>query len=82
MSSTHLFDAFDAEVTLNDGRKISATVVAWDEASDLAVLHINMDNLTPIQIGDDKSLRLVTLCSPLAIQEILGSPSPRELLAH
>jgi len=51
-----LFDAFDAEVTLNDGRKISATVVAWDEASDLAVLHINMDNLTPIQIGDDKSL--------------------------
>lgn len=51
-----LFDAFDAEVTLNDGRKISATVVAWDEESDLAVLHINMDNLTPIQIGNDKSL--------------------------
>lgn len=51
-----LFDAFDAEVTLNDGRKISANVVAWDEASDLAVLHINMDNLTPIQIGDETSL--------------------------
>ena len=47
-----LFDAFDTEVTLNDGRKIPATVVAWDEASDLAVLHINMDNLTPIKIGD------------------------------
>ncbi len=53
-----LFDAFDAEVTLNDGRKISATVVAWDEASDLAVLHINMDNLTPIQIGDEGELRV------------------------
>lgn len=51
-----LFDAFDAEVTLNDGRKISATVVAWDEASDLAVLHINMDDLTPIKIGDEHSL--------------------------
>ena len=51
-----LFDAFDAEVTLNDGRKISATVVAWDEASDLAVLHINMDNLTPIQVGDESTL--------------------------
>ena len=51
-----LFDAFDAEVTLNDGRKISATVVAWDESSDLAVLHINMDNLTPIQIGDENEL--------------------------
>lgn len=53
-----LFDAFDAEVTLNDGRKISATVVAWDEASDLAVLHINMDNLTPIQIGDENNLEV------------------------
>lgn len=51
-----LFDAFDAQVTLNDGRKIPAMVVAWDEASDLAVLHINMDNLTPIQIGDETSL--------------------------
>ncbi len=53
-----LFDAFDAEVTLNNGRKISATVVAWDEASDLAVLHINMDDLTPIQIGDEDSLEV------------------------
>ena len=51
-----LFDAFDAQVTLNDGRKISAMVVAWDEASDLAVLHINIDNLTPIKIGDETSL--------------------------
>lgn len=53
-----LFDAFDAEVTLNDGRKISATVVAWDEASDLAVLHINMDDLTPIKIGDERNLNV------------------------
>lgn len=51
-----LFDAFDAQVTLNDGRKISAMVVAWDEANDLAVLHINVDNLTPIKIGDETSL--------------------------
>tara|TARA_B110000444_G_scaffold161780_1_gene151166 strand:- start:27 stop:1151 length:1125 start_codon:yes stop_codon:yes gene_type:complete len=53
-----LFDAFDAQVTLNDGRTISANVVAWDEASDLAVLHINMDRLTAIQIGDDTSLEV------------------------
>ena len=53
-----LFDAFDAEVTLNDGRRISAMVVAWDETSDLAVLHINMDNLTPIQIGDETSMKV------------------------
>ncbi|MEX0963602.1 MAG: trypsin-like peptidase domain-containing protein [Pseudohongiellaceae bacterium] len=52
------FDAFEAQVTLNDGRRISATVVAWDEASDLAVLHINMDDLTPIQIGDEHALEV------------------------
>lgn len=53
-----LFDAFDAEVTLNDGRRVPATVVAWDEASDLAVLHINMDNLTPIEIGNENELEV------------------------
>lgn len=51
-----LFDAFDTEVTLQDGRRIPSTVVAWDKPNDLAVLHINMDNLTPITIGDDSTL--------------------------
>jgi len=53
-----LFDAFNAQVTLADGRQTPATVVAWDEGSDLAVLHINMDGLTPIPRGDDSSLRV------------------------
>jgi serine protease DegS len=53
-----LFDAFDTEVTLKDGRHKPATVVAWDESSDLAVLHINMDNLTPITIGDDQQVEV------------------------
>jgi serine protease DegS len=51
-----LFDAFDTEVTLQDGRQIPATVVAWDKIHDLAVLHINMDDLTPIQVADSGSL--------------------------
>lgn len=53
-----LFDAFNAQVTLVDGRQTPATVVAWDEGSDLAVLHINMDGLTPIPLGDDSNLRV------------------------
>ena len=44
-----LFDAFDTEVTISDGRRTPATVVAWDKGNDLAVLHINMDNLAPIK---------------------------------
>ncbi|PCJ24968.1 MAG: transcriptional regulator [SAR86 cluster bacterium] len=53
-----LFDAFDTQVTLNDGRSTPATVVAWDKENDLAILHINMDDLTPIQIGDDSQLEI------------------------
>jgi len=72
-----LFDAFDAEVTLNDGRRISATVVAWDEASDLAVLHINMDNLTPIQIGDDTALEVGDIVFAIGYPRNIGqSVSP------
>ncbi|MFN3163666.1 MAG: S1C family serine protease [Pseudohongiellaceae bacterium] len=51
-----LFDAFDTEVTLSDGRRTPATVVAWDKVNDLAVLHVNLDNLTPIEIGDAGSM--------------------------
>jgi len=53
-----LFDAFDTEVTVSDGRRTPATVIAWDKANDLAVLHINMDDLAPIVIGDDKQLEV------------------------
>ncbi len=51
-------DAFDTEVTLADGRNTPATVVAWDKSNDLAVLHINMDDLTPINIGDEQELQV------------------------
>ncbi len=54
----NFFDAFDTAVTVRDGRRIPATVVAWDEANDLAVLHINLDDLTPISIGDEEELRV------------------------
>ena len=49
---------FDTVVTLRDGRSSPAKVVAFDEINDLAVLHINMDDLTPIQIGDDSNLQV------------------------
>lgn len=51
-----LFDAFDATVTLSDGRRTPAKVIALDETQDLAVLHINMDDLTPISVGDEGEL--------------------------
>jgi serine protease DegS len=61
LTNLHVVDtlpilSFDTVVTLNDGRSAPATVIAWDERNDLAVLHVNMDGLTPISIGDEKSL--------------------------
>jgi len=53
-----LLDLFDTEVTLSDGRRTPANVVAWDRTNDLAVLHINMDDLTPIEIGDEQQLEV------------------------
>ncbi|MEQ8314384.1 MAG: trypsin-like peptidase domain-containing protein [Gammaproteobacteria bacterium] len=53
-----LFDAFDTEVTLSNGHRTPATVVAWDQANDLAVLHINSDGLVPIEIGSANDLEI------------------------
>ena len=53
-----LFDAFDTEVTLSDGRRTPATVIAYDSDNDLAILHINMDDLTPIEVGKDSELQV------------------------
>ena len=49
---------FDTVVTLWDGRSTPATLVAFDETDDLAILHINMDDLTPIPRGNDQNLHV------------------------
>ena len=68
----NLFDLFDTEVTLNDGRKTPATVIAWDKANDLAVLHINMDDLTAIDIGDSKTSEVGDLVFAIGYPRNIG----------
>lgn len=61
LTNLHVVDTlldFDTQVTLSDGRTSPATVIAWDREDDLAVLHINMDDLTPIQIGNEQELEV------------------------
>ena len=53
-----VIDTFTMQVTLQDGRRIPATVVALDRANDLAVLHINLDGLVPVTLGDDQGLQV------------------------
>lgn len=49
---------FETVVTLADGRSIPATLVAFDESNDLAILHVNMDDLTPVPRGNDRDLEV------------------------
>ena len=45
-------------VQLTDDRKFTASVVGSDDISDLAVLWVNADDLTPAQFGDSNALRV------------------------
>ncbi|MBL4820662.1 MAG: trypsin-like peptidase domain-containing protein [Gammaproteobacteria bacterium] len=67
-----LLNMFDTVVTLKDGRSIPATVVAYDEANDLAILHINMDNLTPIPVGNDDTLNVGDLVFAIGYPRNIG----------
>jgi len=77
LTNLHVVDTlplldFDTEVTLQDGRSTPATVIAWDKANDLAVLHINMDNLSPIQVGDDSDLEVGDLVFAIGYPRNIG----------
>ncbi len=53
LTNFHVIGGADrVEVSLNDGRKATATLVGGDERLDLAVLKINLPNLTPLPLGD------------------------------
>jgi len=71
LTNNHVVDGADElEVTLNDGRQISAKVVATDPPTDLAVIRIHADNLTPAQFGDSDALKVGTWV--LAVGDPLG----------
>lgn len=69
-------DATGISVLLSDDRSYSATLVGADAVSDLAVLHISADGLTPAQFGDSSTLRVgdavAAIGDPLGI-ELRGS---------
>ena len=56
------------EVALADGRRVQAKVVGWDGPTDLAVLKINADQLTPAEFGDSEQIE------PGALVWAVGSP--------
>jgi len=59
LTNNHVIEGADEiQVLLADGRSAQATVVGTDADTDVAVLHIDADNLPAIVIGDSKRLRV------------------------
>jgi len=65
-------DAITVSVQLSDNRVLEAGIVGADEITDLAVLHIDTDDLIPAVFGDSDSLRVgdtvVAIGDPLGIE--------------
>ncbi len=63
--------AASVEVLLTDGRSLPAAVVGMDGVSDLAVLKVAAEDLTPAEFGNSESLRVgdavVAIGDPLGI---------------
>ena len=72
LTNNHVIDgASTIEVTLHDGTTYDATLVSTDEQSDVAVLKIDADNLTPVTLGDSSELNVGDLA--VAIGNPLGT---------
>ena len=63
-------DAHDITIRLTDDREFSASLVGMDMVSDLAVLYIEAQDLTPAEFGDSGMLRVGD--SVVAIGDPLG----------
>ncbi|MEE9342412.1 MAG: trypsin-like peptidase domain-containing protein [Gammaproteobacteria bacterium] len=59
LTNNHIIAGADEiQILLNDGRRALATVVGADKDTDLAVLHITMDNLPVLPMGDSQNVRV------------------------
>lgn len=59
LTNAHVVEgATEIKVVLSDGREFDGKVVGRDTATDLAVLEIKADNLTPAPLGDSEALHV------------------------
>ena len=70
-------DASEITVKLLDRREFTATVVGIDEQTDVAVLHIDANNLPAVKIGDAKHLKVgewvIAIGSPFGFENTVTS---------
>lgn len=57
ITNNHVIEgASNIKVTLNDGKTLSAELVATDEQTDLAVIKVKAENLDPVTLGKEEDL--------------------------
>lgn len=57
ITNAHVVRRPSLNVTLSDGRRLPARVLAYDQNLDLAALRVNARNLPTIELGDSKRLQ-------------------------
>lgn len=71
VTNNHVIDGADAiQVLLSDGRNAAAQIIGTDPATDLALLQIDLPDLTPIEMGSSSEARVGDIV--LAIGNPLG----------
>lgn len=59
LTNAHVLqDASDIRITLSDGRQSKAQLIGFDTDTDLAVIHIPLNDLPVIPIGDSSTLKV------------------------
>ena len=78
LTNAHVIkDADEITVTLQDGRDFDAELIGADEESDIAVIRIEADNLTAIEVTDSDQLRVgdfvVAIGNPFGLTQTVTS---------
>jgi len=73
VTNCHVVEGATAiEALFTDGRELSARIIGADAVSDLAVLWVDAEDLTPAQFGDSSTLRVgdvaVAIGDPLGVE--------------
>ena len=78
VTNSHVInDADEIQITLKDGRQLEAKKIGGDEASDIALLQIDADDLIAVKIADSDRIRVgdfaVAIGSPFGLGQTVTS---------